>query len=452
MPVTTLNNGATLAVPSHLRIVPAFNVEADRERWNVVEQLLAKDFASHHVEVLNRHTKEYQPNYAVHALLGFYKINASETVMKERYDLESKMLDPAGPVTVKITADNWTEYLGKGQTHYTAYTQFFLTELETKGIKPTIATYLPTLVRGLGNDCFHPLVHLGLGLEFQHPFVIAQGLSYWAYTYTPIIDSLPPTVDDDDTANVMEILQDAREDVRFDPEQIHPHWGQLEFHKRVRKAVGSKLGQDLAELVSEWKIEENEHSIRAALEELTNAVVLAAVTTGHVFPQQLDFPLMQGLIACKYLHTTLAFLPTQKDQIHLLRRFLLVLLAVYVSQGRPNLHPDRLETAYFDSMDTEPLSTSPPVGSPTLPTTPVLMAREWHALCGAPAHLDDDVHVMDACAALKMFEDLYGEKSGAYLKAAKVVRSVVKTGSGEEWEFRGCGYPQASSFLLEEEE
>ncbi|KAJ3004700.1 hypothetical protein HKX48_001097 [Thoreauomyces humboldtii] len=454
-PVSALSAGsfASTVPVKGVRIVPAFSDESDAARWHEVEKLLKQDFESHHVEQLNRHTKEHQPNYAVHALLSLYKVNASETIIRERYDLESKMLDPVGTSVAKVTADNWKENLGKGPTFYRDYTTFFLAEIQAQGIKPTLAKYLPGLVAGMGGDVFHPLCHLGLGLEFQQPLVVAQGLSFWAYTYSPIIETLPAIVGEDETANVLEILQDAREDDRFDPEAIDPRWGAIEFHKRVRKAVNSKLGQDLAELVSEWKIEPNQTSIDKALEELTDATVLAAATTFHTFPQQLDFPLTHTLIAAASLHATVDYLPNLEDKVELLRRFMLAFLTLYVSQGRPNLHPDRLEAVYVDTLEDETtqLSTSP-VGSPTMPTTPQLASREWHILAGAPAHVDDDVHVMEVVAALKSWEDKYGEKNGIYMKAAKVVRSVVKTGSGEEWEFRGAGYPPSTSFALEMEE
>ncbi|KAI8821420.1 uncharacterized protein EV422DRAFT_528085 [Fimicolochytrium jonesii] len=451
-----LLHGKPTPVPTKARIVPAFNQEADEARWNMVEKLLKDDFENHHVEVLNQHTKSYQPNYIAHSLLSLYKVNASETILKERYDLESKMLTPVGPSITEINANNWKDFLGKGQSHYADYASFFLSEIHAKGIEPTVSTYLPTLIAGLGGDCFHPLVHLGLGLEFQQPLIVAQGLAFWSYTYAPIVETLPAVLTDQyETANIIEILQDAREDTRFDPDQIQKNWGAIDYHKRVRKAISSQLGANLAELVAEWKVEDTEQSVQSALEELVDATVLSSATTCHPYPQQLDFPLTHALIAAASLNHTLPHIPEAKDKAHLLRRFLLAFLALYVSQGRPTLHPDRLEAVYADSIEdgetNANLSTSP-LGSPTLPNTPQLMAREWYALAGAPAHVDDDVHVMEVVAALRGWEAAFGAKNGLYIKAAKVVRSVVKTGSGEEWEFRGAGYPPASSFALEEEE
>ncbi|KAI8913031.1 hypothetical protein PhCBS80983_g03955 [Powellomyces hirtus] len=452
--VLSASGASAASLPNKVRIVPAFSDESDAIRWAEVEKLLKKDFEAHHIEVLNRHTKEHQPNYAIHALLSLYKVNASETILRERYDLESKMLDPVGPSVAKISESNWKEHLGKGQTMYADFTAFFLAEIQAQGIKPTVAKYAPTLIPGLGGDCFHPLLHLGLGLEFQQPLIVAQGLSYWAYTYAPIIDKLPAIMGEDDVANVLEILQDVREDTRFDPEAIHPQWGAIEFHKRVRKAINSKLGADLAELMSEWNVEPNDESINKALEELTDATVLSSATTFHTFPQQLDFPLTHTLIAASSLHMVLPYITRNEDKVELLRRFMLAFLALYVSQGRPTLHPDRLEAIYAESVDDTQLSlpSTSPIGSPTLPNTPQLAAREWHILAGAPAHVDDDVHVMEVIAALKSWEDKYGEKKGYYMKAAKVVRSVVKTGSSDQWEYRGAGYPPSTSFALEMEE
>lgn len=121
LPVTTtfLTSGMTdllkTSPPTTIRIVPAFSPESDAARWALIQNYIQKDFDTHHVEVLNQHTKQYQPNYAVHALLAYYKIDACETVVRERYELESRMLDAVSKGNVEIGEGNWKEFLGKGQ-------------------------------------------------------------------------------------------------------------------------------------------------------------------------------------------------------------------------------------------------------------------------------------------------------------------------------------------------
>ncbi|KAJ3188191.1 hypothetical protein HDU85_005341 [Gaertneriomyces sp. JEL0708] len=465
---TTLSTPTLPAIPppTSLRIMPAFSEEMDALRWNTVLQLFQRSHQNQHIETFNTHTKHHQPTKMVNGLMVYYKMDANEFILQERFDLQGRLVDPIRDVGVSIDEKNWKEYLGMGAAYYKPYAEFFLRLLlkdasSNDAIKKTatdvLKAYLPTLLVGgfTGTSIYHPMIHLSNGILTGHAYIMAQGLAYFAYSSTPVVQELAPMpTDEQDQASIIEIMQDAREEDTF--EQLSSHL-KADFQSRMKRIYNSPpFLNPIIEIASQWHIGSNEKAIDDAAKELTSAVAVAATTTGHVFPhRQLDFLLNHVLIATPHLWTLMPYLE-MKDQQALLRRFLITFLACYVCQGRPMSHPEQLAEAYitpsendedpFDNLSTSPPLSTSPTGSLVAPCTPSARHREWQRLCGAPIHLGDDLHAIEAAMACKAAEDRWGDHGGAWMRCAKVVRA------SESWDVQGVGWGVATSFALEEEE
>lgn len=73
--------------------------------------------------------------------------------------------------------------------NYTAYLKFFEEELTAKGIDKVLAEYVfspeanigtrggpaPEMINRLLDGVFHPMIHLGCGVEFNMPGIVAEG-------------------------------------------------------------------------------------------------------------------------------------------------------------------------------------------------------------------------------------------------------------------------------------
>lgn len=353
------------------------------KRWENVKSLIISDILLHHVEIYNSHTQEYQPNYASLAALSLYQSGADDDIIRKRVSQESTLLDPlpslmmpkdsTSPFQTKLSTSNWHNSLGKGPMYYTDILLFFFNEISINGMDATIQSYFPRLLPGISS--FHPLISLGAAVTSRIDLLAAQALAFCTYSYSEISPIKKSLKDKWEEATVLEILQDMREDKELDKISNSSNWGTMEWHKRMRKCTGAGLGRKLSDFVSTW-ITPNKN-VRDAQSELSDALVLISSTTGRAFPRNMDFPLTMGLIAFDslisilnildegYYHKgskhyeenhdseedvddeTMVVLEDEKSfKSRALKQFLLLYLACYMSQGRPEPHPEILRLAY----------------------------------------------------------------------------------------------------------
>jgi hypothetical protein len=83
---------------------------------------------------------------------------------------------------------NWTKYLGnKNEKYYPDWLDFFEEEIDTKGYQNVINGYLfagdeyaDNMLTRLYGGFLHPIIHLGFGIEFEQPAIIAEALAQTA--------------------------------------------------------------------------------------------------------------------------------------------------------------------------------------------------------------------------------------------------------------------------------
>jgi hypothetical protein len=89
----------------------------------------------------------------------------------------------------EITRDNYMDYFNKAEA-YTSFLTFFTSEMNQYGIDETVRRWVwsgDLLTRTIGG-LFHPVIHIGYGLEFKLPGIVAEGLAMACCTD----DSLQP--------------------------------------------------------------------------------------------------------------------------------------------------------------------------------------------------------------------------------------------------------------------
>ncbi|KAJ1971790.1 hypothetical protein H4R33_007148, partial [Dimargaris cristalligena] len=84
---------------------------------------------------------------------------------------------PLPPSDIVISEANLDKHLGN-TAMYGAYLKFFDEIVHREGIDRTLATYFPRLLPGLIGGLTHPWIHIGYGLEFRNPGVVAEGFAY----------------------------------------------------------------------------------------------------------------------------------------------------------------------------------------------------------------------------------------------------------------------------------
>jgi Questin oxidase-like len=132
-------------------------------------------------------------SHIAHHLLAKYALGADSDVLRVAYDTDKVVQLPAYPSPGPITADNWRDHLGN-EDYYQAYFTFFATSLLEKGVAKSLEEYIyskpanydnqrekegkdqPKMFSRFLGGLFHPIIHVGYGLEFGVLGIVAEGI------------------------------------------------------------------------------------------------------------------------------------------------------------------------------------------------------------------------------------------------------------------------------------
>jgi Questin oxidase-like len=119
-------------------------------------------------------------------------MGASSELLDAAYETHKVYQRKAFQSPEPITTENFADHLGD-KKYYQSYLKFFSDELLTKGTSKTLETYLyskqanfadeegqksPLMFARFIGGVFHPLIHVGYGLEFGLPGMVAEGEFY----------------------------------------------------------------------------------------------------------------------------------------------------------------------------------------------------------------------------------------------------------------------------------
>lgn len=202
-------------------------------------------------------------NHLPHAILTYQALGASPERLEEEYKKEVIDLEP---ITVEkkddITIDTWREYIGQADL-YVSYLKFFDREVSHRGILGALIEYaLDTQLMGsIISGAVHPLIHLGFGVEFQSPHVLAEGLAE-ACVHSPACAPLLQSLNQTHLPGkrVLDIIQEVSKDKTLDG-MIHPD-------EEEKTDVTIKLASEkIREYLSHYYIEPTAESIKTHLRE-----------------------------------------------------------------------------------------------------------------------------------------------------------------------------------------
>ncbi|KAI1982359.1 hypothetical protein LOZ55_000136 [Ophidiomyces ophidiicola] len=147
-------------------------------------QLLQQDLKSHHI-FLNEIGFH---NHIVHHLLSIFALGATPEHIQTAFDRNSAYQRPALPadegIVRKLSNKHEFRALAGKRDEYPHFLEFFQREIDSRGIEATVNEYLfngddfadEMLARAFGG-LLHPFIHLGFGLEFKQPAIVAQALA-----------------------------------------------------------------------------------------------------------------------------------------------------------------------------------------------------------------------------------------------------------------------------------
>ncbi|KIM99536.1 hypothetical protein OIDMADRAFT_42628 [Oidiodendron maius Zn] len=307
-------------------------------------QLLQENHAIHHIFF----NDEGFHNHIVHHLLTLYSLGAPASVIEKHYRRNAAYQRPQFPVEERTVTDmanqeHFAKYLGK-ETYYHDYVTFFQREMEKKGWENVLNEYLfsgtkqaDDLLARTFAGLLHPLIHLGFGIEFRQPAIIAEALAEAAVH------------DSRDSNYLLEVEKVATEPSSKMMLQI---LNEIKEDKELMASVHLKDAMDLGHLnrapeltikhVKQWTVSPGELERKTA--EMTSSALYYTVTAQHP-PKQVrfDFYFMHAVNSSIFF-TTFNAQPwlSEASKIRLLKFKGYMDLTIYASQGAPALLPDEI--------------------------------------------------------------------------------------------------------------
>lgn len=314
------------------------------ESTKKVSDLLQENHEKYHIFFNN----EGFHNHIAHQLLTMWALKASPDQLQREYTSNSSYQRPMMAPHTSIITDlhdpkKFIQNLGP-EDHYNDYLQFFHAEIEKKGWQQVLQQYLfagderaETMLVRMYAGFLHPLIHLGFGIEFHQPAIIAEALAQAACHDDWIKDlffpaekaaASNPSAGTKPIASILDSIRaskDIRSSVRFTD------------GNKIRDGLLARAPEAIINQVSQVRVSPSDLAEKTA--EMINSV--AYYTGGSQNPSRaikFDFFMMHS-VNCSIFHS--AFLKqdwlSDANKARLLEWKIRLDLVMYASRGSPEI-------------------------------------------------------------------------------------------------------------------
>jgi hypothetical protein len=169
--------------PNHLGLA-RISDDASPECFPTINSLLQNNHDN--MNIFFRHVGGH--NHTAHAILTVYAMGGKAEDLKRAFDDNNHQQIQIPPVDSAIVSemkdpDIFIKHM-RNPAQYNSYLKFFEQEIETRGWKDVLYQYFFTstpvaqsMFVQLFEGLYHPLIHVGFGIEFDQPAIIAEGLA-----------------------------------------------------------------------------------------------------------------------------------------------------------------------------------------------------------------------------------------------------------------------------------
>ena len=299
-----------------------------------------------------------QQNHIAHHLLTLYALGCDAATIKHHYINNKSYQRPNQPIHDKVIQEmhdpaKFQKFLGQ-EDYYHDYLVFFQSEIDAKGWPAVINEYCfardersdDMLVR-LFSGFLHPLIHLGFGIEFKQPAIIAEALAQAAVHdnwIRPLYfesekGATTKKEENQKPKSLVKLLDEIHDDEIL---RSAPHW---EDGNKIRDGILKRAPDQMIHYLSQFWIEKRSEQ---ELERKTAEMIDAAVyyTTGAQRPPKIvkiDFYFMH-CVNCSIFFPTFLRQDWLKleDKARLLEWKARTDLAMYASRKCPDILVDEV--------------------------------------------------------------------------------------------------------------
>jgi hypothetical protein len=230
-------------------------------------------------------------NHVSHSLLTCLALGADPQVLRDRYEDEAAGQRPMPPVDSELVEklDDVevfcrTMYV---KAQYNTFLRFFERKIATSGWKAVVDEYVfarskiaERMLASMFDGLYHPLIHLGLGVEFELPGIVAEALAQAAAnddsdlhklfgmceveaaSATPLNDKAGQR-----PASMLELVHAIR---ASDEVRTAPRWSDLGL--KLRNGLVGRAGDAFARIAGRVKVAADEEELARRTAEMISTV------------------------------------------------------------------------------------------------------------------------------------------------------------------------------------
>ncbi|MDI1492736.1 MAG: hypothetical protein OHK93_004518 [Ramalina farinacea] len=288
--------------PAHLGVFKAGEIAP-----NVLEKcngLLKKNHEAYHIFFRD----PGMHNHMVHSLLTCLTLGANAQDLQDRYnDLapSQRAIPEIDEALIARLDDAEVFYSTIGQVHqYHTFLEFFKGQIAAVGYQKVILEYVfshskvaERMLVQMVEGAYHPIIHIGFGVEFDQPAIVAEGLALAASQLRMKIEDVlfaaemkaaAAGVSGGKPKPLIELIHDVRASERI---RTAPVWSDL-----AAKITGvvERAGDEMARMAAEFriKVDDEDDLNRRTAEMISACTYLCGAAHQQGRPRKIDFFLM----------------------------------------------------------------------------------------------------------------------------------------------------------------
>ncbi|KAL4980873.1 hypothetical protein BDW66DRAFT_123393, partial [Aspergillus desertorum] len=312
--------------------------------------VLQEDLEKHHVYFNDMGFHNHIP----HHILSLYALGASPDEIQAAYDRNKTYQRQALPMREDVVRslyqkDKFREALGE-EKNYPHFLEFFQCEIDKKGVETALNEYLfkqdeiaESMIARLFGGLLHPIIHLGFGIEFNQPAIIAEALAQTAihddWTGPRFLfpaEQAAGGIGNPGQKTMLQLLEEARANTKLASSV------RFEDGNKLRDGVLKRAGEEMIEIAAQYRVPEEQMAQKYA-EVVDVSVYFTAASQRPTKSVKFDFfyihTVNSSIFFAKIL--SLPFLTTT-TKLRLLEMKGRMDLFMYISRNAPELYLDEV--------------------------------------------------------------------------------------------------------------
>lgn len=250
-------------------------------------------------------------NHVAHSLLTVLALGASTQELQDRYNDLVPIQRPIPDIDPSLLAklvDAEVFHGSIGQIHqYHTFLEFFKGQIAAKGYQVVVLEYVFSRTKlanrmlvQLVEGAYHPIIHLGFGVEFDQPAIVAEALAQAASHDRMNIEEVLFAAEkqaatassfEDKPKPLIELMHDVRANERI---STAPVWSDL--GNKMKGGVVGRAGDEMARVAAQFRIKADEADLdRRTAEMVSVCAYLAGSAHKQGRARKIDFFIMHSV-------------------------------------------------------------------------------------------------------------------------------------------------------------